>query len=282
MFFLKVISSVLIIFFGVSLPMNPVNGSGYARPPKKVSWDISERAIYQTLEEMQAFGNRTTWEKQNQVAEFIYNKLKSFKALEVGYHFYRSAGKTWKNVVARMPGKKNPEIVYVFCAHYDSHPAGWEAQRFAPGADDNGSGVAVLLEGARRLAENPADNTVEWLFFSNEEQGHKGSLAYVQDLKAKGVALKGVVNIDTIGYTQSSLTAIWRESQGQGLLTRGVYLFKQMIKKPVLFLQTGFRNPNELLLIGGRPGNAPFVEKTFAYLKGSGLGVKKDTGPQCG
>jgi hypothetical protein len=45
------------------------------------------------------------------------------------------------------------------------------------------------------------------------------------------VALKGVVNIDTIGYTQSSLTAIWRESQGKGLLHRMVYLLKQIIKK---------------------------------------------------
>jgi acetylornithine deacetylase/succinyl-diaminopimelate desuccinylase-like protein len=181
----RVFSSIL-IFFWVSLEINPVNGAGSVRQPERVLPDISSKVIYQTMVEMQSFGNRTTWEKQDQVAAFLYNKIKSLNNLEVGYHFYVSEGKTWKNVVARLPGRKHPEVVYLFCAHYDSHPAGWEAQRFAPGADDNGSGVAVLLEGARRLAENPGGNTVEWLFFPNEEQGHKGSLAYVQDLKAKG------------------------------------------------------------------------------------------------
>jgi putative aminopeptidase FrvX len=234
------------------------------------------------LEELQSFRNRTTWEKQNQVANYLYNKLKPYKTLDVSYHFYTAEGKIWKNVVTRLSGKKDPETVYIVCAHYDSHPAGWESHRSAPGADDNGTGVAVLLEGARFLAGNPGNNTVEWIFFSNEEQGHKGSQAYAQELAAKGRSLKGVINIDTIGYTQPSLTALWRETQGKGFLRKGRYLAKQMIKKPIYFIQTGFKNPNEILLIGGRPANTSFIENIYSRLKGGDIGVKKNIGPQCG
>ncbi|MFH0787698.1 MAG: M20/M25/M40 family metallo-hydrolase [Pseudomonadota bacterium] len=246
------------------------------------SREISEQTIQNTLKELQDFGNRTTWEKQGQVADYLYRRLKQIQGLEVRFHFYQVGGKTWKNVVARCPGTKNPKTVYLFCAHFDSHPAGLEASGSAPGADDNGSGVAVLLEGARILAKAPGHNTIEWVFFSNEEQGHLGSQAYVQDLKAKGHSITGVINVDTIGYTQSSLKALWQESQGKSLLRKVGHLVKQLLKKPVYFVQTGFKNPNEVLLVGGRPDQASFVDKITSLLKKTNVGIKKDIGPQCG
>ncbi|OGP51144.1 MAG: hypothetical protein A2Y79_03385 [Deltaproteobacteria bacterium RBG_13_43_22] len=243
---------------------------------------ISARTIVKTLGELQSFGNRTTWEKQDQVADYLYGQLKQYQELEVNYHFYQSGGKTWKNVVARLPGKTDPQTAYIFCAHYDSHPSGWESQRSAPGADDNGTGVAVLLEGARLLSEAPGKATIEWVFFSNEEQGHKGSQAYVQELKAQGRSLHGVVNVDTIGYTQPSLVAWWGENQEKNLFRKGINLAKQILKRPVYFFQTGFKNPNEILLVGGRPVNGSFVDKIYSRLKGADIGVKKNIGPQCG
>jgi hypothetical protein len=276
------IKSWLLVFLWVFFQQSTVVASGLIHQPGREPIEISERSIFKTLEELQSFRNRTTWEKQNQVANYLYNKLKPYKTLDVSYHFYTAEGKIWKNVVTRLSGKKDPETVYIVCAHYDSHPAGWESHRSAPGADDNGTGVAVLLEGARFLAGNPGNNTVEWIFFSNEEQGHKGSQAYAQELAAKGRSLKGVINIDTIGYTQPSLTALWRETQGKGFLRKGRYLAKQMIKKPIYFIQTGFKNPNEILLIGGRPANTSFIENIYSRLKGGDIGVKKNIGPQCG
>jgi len=239
-------------------------------------------AILKTISELQAFGNRTTWQKQNEAADYLYARLKQIKGLEVRYHLYPSGGKTWKNVVARLPGKGCPAKVYLFCAHYDSHPQGLQADSFSPGADDNASGVSVLLEGARVLAGNPGPNTLEWVFFSNEEVGHLGSLAYVQDLKTQGIGLAWVVNIDTIGYTQSSLKGLWQESAGKGFWRRTGHLVKTMIKRPIYFWQTGFKNPKEILLVGGRPANTAFVEKIYAALRKAEMGVKKDIGPQCG
>lgn len=262
------------------------NGPALASPPlplQKKGWsEVSDQRLFKTVGDLQAFGNRATWQKQNQTADYLFQRLKEINGLQVTFHHFQEGGKPWKNVVARLPGKKNAGTVFLFCAHYDSHPAGLKTGSLAPGADDNGTGVAVLLEGARVLAANPGDNTIEWVFFANEEQGHKGSKAYVQALKDKGLSLKGAINIDTIGYTQSSLKDLWRESEGKSWVRKVGHLTKQLLKKPIYFFQTGFKNPNEMLVVGGRPANAPLVEKIVAGLKGSDFGIKKDIGPQCG
>jgi len=78
-----------------------------------------------------------------------------------------------RNVIADLPGK-NPDEVVLLGAHYDS----WD---FAQGADDDGSGVAAVLEAARilkRLGIQPR-RTIRFAFFSGEEEATLGSRAYV-------------------------------------------------------------------------------------------------------
>jgi len=268
---------VLILF-----QIGPAVASDPVRQREKASLGISEESIFKTLKDMASWGNRTTWEKQNEVADYLYRRLKENKGLDVYFHQYKDGNQTYKNVVARIPGKKDPGAVLIFCAHYDSHPAGLDAGGRAPGVDDNVTGVAVLLEGARILAGKPINTPVELVFFSNEEQGHKGSKAYVEDLAARGRMIEGVINIDAIGYTQPSLIALWQEAQGWGSLEKWHYLAKQVLKKPVDYAQAGFKNPSEMLLVGGRPAYASFVERIYSRLKGADMGVKKDIGPQCG
>jgi len=270
------------VFLWVFFQIGPAAASDAVLPPEKARWEISEQSMFNTLKEMESWGNRTTWEKQNEAADYLYRRLKENKNLDVYFHQYKEGNQTYKNVVARLPGKKEPKEVMIFCAHYDSHPAGLIAGGRAPGADDNATGVAVLLEGARILAGNPIKNSVELVFFSNEEQDHKGSKAYVKDLAAKGRIIKGVINIDAIGYTQSSLTELWQEAQDRGSLEKLLYFAKQVLKKPLYYVQAGFKNPDELLRIGGRPAQASFVESIYARLKGADVGIRKDIGPQCG
>lgn len=276
------IGSWFFIFLSLLFQDVPAVASDPVRPPERAAMEISEQALFNTLKEMESWGNRTTWEKQNAVADDLYRRLKKNKGLDVHFHRYPVGNQTYKNVVARIPGKKDPGVVFIFCAHYDSHPDGLAAGGQAPGVDDNATGVAVLLEGARVLAANPVNNSIELVFFSNEEQDHKGSKAYVKDLAAQGRIIKGVINIDTIGYTQPSWPVLWRQAQGKGSFKKWLYLAKQALKKPVYYLQTGFKNPDEILLIGGRPAHALFVESVYSRLKGARVGIKKDIGPQCG
>lgn len=256
--------------------------SGPGGRQERPSPGFSEESVLRTLKDMESWGNRVTWEKQNAAADYLYHRLKENKGLEVTFHYYQDGSQTYKNVVARFPGKKDPGSVLIFCAHYDSHPAALAADGRGPGADDNATGVAVLLEGARMLAAEPVNTPVELVFFSNEERDHKGSKAFVKDLAAQGRRIQGVINIDAIGYAQPPLTELLRETQGWGSPDKWYHLVKQVLKKPVNYVRAGFRNPGEMLVVGARPAHAAFAEGIHAQLKGADVGVAKDIGPQCG
>ena len=99
------------------------------------------------------------------------------------------------NVEASVPGAGADAPLVLFSAHYDS-VAG------TPGADDNGSGVVVLLELARRLSGGGYPHELRLIFFDAEEPGLVGSGAYAQALsEADAHRLIGLVNLETMGYT---------------------------------------------------------------------------------
>jgi len=98
-----------------------------------------------------------------------------------------------KNIIARKNGYGKGRKKLIVCAHYDS-------VEDSPGADDNGSGVAALLELARILAALPVENTVELIAFDLEEYGMVGSKKYVELLDSSNESLLGAINLDMIGY----------------------------------------------------------------------------------
>lgn len=101
-----------------------------------------------------------------------------------------------ENIVAELPGQANSKIVLLIC-HYDSVPN-------SPGASDNGSGVAALLETARALkAGPPLKNSIRLLFTDAEEGGALGAQAFAA--RAQNLAGLGlVVNFDARGHRGAS------------------------------------------------------------------------------
>jgi hypothetical protein len=97
------------------------------------------------------------------------------------------------NVVATLKGTVNPELVYVVSSHYDSVATG-------PGADDNSSGTAALLETARLLASRPQPATIVFASFTGEEAGLLGSREFVRRAIADGRQVVGALNNDMIGW----------------------------------------------------------------------------------
>src|SRR5205814_5457612 len=93
----------------------------------------------------------------------------------------------------------------MICAHYDSisnRTPGWNPSTMAaPGADDNGTGTAALLEYARVLAQERASlrQRIVLAFFDGEELFFKGSLAYLGSLDAPP-PYAAVINIDMVGF----------------------------------------------------------------------------------
>ena len=95
------------------------------------------------------------------------------------------------NVVGILPGVMCPSEIYIVGAHYDAIAG-------APGAYDNASGVAGVLEAARVLSQQSYEATIVFVAFDREEQGRIGSMAYVAQHAEDDI--RGMINLDIIGY----------------------------------------------------------------------------------
>ena len=102
------------------------------------------------------------------------------------------------NLVARLPGVTRPGELVVVGAHHDTVPG-------SPGADDNGSGLASLLELARLLGSGRWEATIELVAFDFEETGFAGSRAYVDALRrAPPAELLGAFILEMVGYRSNA------------------------------------------------------------------------------
>jgi hypothetical protein len=105
-----------------------------------------------------------------------------------------------QNIVATLPGIGTHPGVIVLTAHYDSRnldPV--DPFSLAPGAGDNASGVALLLEAARLLSSRTWNQTIIFIAFAAEELGSYGSFHYVQTSMLDGMQFDAVINNDIIG-----------------------------------------------------------------------------------
>jgi hypothetical protein len=118
-------------------------------------------------------------------------------ATESDYFTFGTKPYSASNIIATLPGRMDPEHVVIICAHYDSKV---RPETLAPGADDNASGTAAVMEAARTLSSTPFDFTVKFIAFSAEEWGLYGSRHYAQEARQRGEQIIGVLNIDMIGY----------------------------------------------------------------------------------
>lgn len=108
---------------------------------------------------------------------------------------------TQQNIIAVVQGSEPGAGTIVVGAHYDSivAPNFNDGISFAPGANDNATGVAAIIEMARIMSQRPHRSSIMFVAFSAEEVGRKGSIAFVQYLKTQGIDVTQMINIDTIG-----------------------------------------------------------------------------------
>ncbi len=116
---------------------------------------------------------------------------------------------TMYNVVGNLYGTNPDAGYYLVCAHYDAigvrTRGGWDWRTDpAPGADDNATGVALVLECARVLAEQHFPWSIRFVAFSGEELGLWGSRAYATQAVERGERILGVLNFDMIGFNDLS------------------------------------------------------------------------------
>lgn len=101
------------------------------------------------------------------------------------------------NLMLRLPGRRPDLAPLLVGAHYDGPP-------HSPGADDNATGVAVLLELARRWSAAPPRRPTWLVAFDQEEEGLAGSRALARELRSRGQALHLMVSLEMLGFTSPS------------------------------------------------------------------------------
>lgn len=114
-----------------------------------------------------------------------------------------------KNVVAVIQGTEPGAGTIVIGAHYDSIGQPFESgTAFAPGANDNGTGVAAILEVARIMSQKQYRASIMFVLFSAEEVGRQGSKAFAGWLRDNNIDVIAMLNVDTIGNVQDRAGAV--------------------------------------------------------------------------
>ncbi|MGB8951493.1 MAG: M20/M25/M40 family metallo-hydrolase [Candidatus Aminicenantales bacterium] len=160
---------------------------------------VSTENLRDCIQSLQNFQTRYTSIVNCELSgDYIYNFF-SQAGIQSEYDpfsFYPSYSS--RNIIGILPGKTAPECIVIVCAHYDSTSD--DRNVLAPGADDNGSGTAAVMELARIMTGYSFDFTLKFICFSAEEWGLYGSKHYTQEAKQRGEKIIGVINMDMIGY----------------------------------------------------------------------------------
>ncbi len=165
--------------------------------------DLEQRLRAHVRVLCEEIGNRSIYTYPNLLkAEHYVTGAMEQVGLRVEKQHFAYHGQRCANVVARDAGNKPGGRQYILCAHYDT---AWGT----PGADDNASAVAILLEAARlaRGAEILDSATAAWqlIAFTTEEPPafhtrHQGSRVFAREARRQGRRIDGVVNLEMLGY----------------------------------------------------------------------------------
>jgi hypothetical protein len=115
--------------------------------------------------------------------------------LNVEYHEWDP--KLTPNVIGELRGETEPQRIYMLMAHLDDVPA---SGAVAPGADDNASGVAVVLAAADILSQYRWGCTLRFALWNSKEVYLRGSAAYANRAANRGEDIAGSLNLDMIGW----------------------------------------------------------------------------------
>jgi aminopeptidase YwaD len=149
------------------------------------------------IQKIQDFGPHPTGSKACEaLGKYLYETLNSFH-LSVRYDSWRYKLRSGNNIEATLQGTTKGDSIVIVSAHYDS-------VRVSPGADDDGSGVAVVLAVADIMSNYCFNSTVRFVLFSGEEQGLLGSHEYVQHAYRTGERIIADLQLDGVGYAVTS------------------------------------------------------------------------------
>lgn len=178
------------------MPGNSYKGELLALSP--LEEEISENLEQHVIKLSKEIGDRSYKKPAalKAAADYIYEKLECSGVKRQRQPFKTESKQSFENLEASIEGCGNAEEILVIGAHYDSADC--------PGANDNGSGVAALIELTKLLSKENLDRGVRLVAFPNEEHFYgsngMGSYFYANKCRERNDNLIGMICLETIGY----------------------------------------------------------------------------------
>lgn len=219
----------IVTFLGVGFVFVAVNCFGQPARSKpdpeiaKMIKEVSANNIEASIRKLVSFGTRNTLSEQESptrgigaARDWIYAEFQKFNrecggclAVDKQSFVQPKANRipeptTLTNVVATLKGTSDPDRIYVVSGHYDSMcTSPTDAKCDAPGANDDASGTAAVLELARVMSKRKFDATIVFMTVPGEEQGLLGAAYYAEQARQKAMNIEAMFTNDIIGGVTS-------------------------------------------------------------------------------
>ncbi len=225
----------------------------------KLAHEIGDRSVFE-------------YEKLKEAEGYITKQFTSF-GYKIEFQSYNLYDKTVRNIIAIKKGITKPEEIIILGAHYDSC--------FNPGADDNASGVSVLLELGRALHSIPTNRSIKFIAFVNEEPPFfktedMGSMVYVREARKKKEDIKASLILESVGYYTDNpnsqhyppLFGLFYPNKGNFIAIVGNFSSRWLVKKVVSSFKEKTEFPIESVVTFGFVPGVDFSDN-WSFWKGN-------------
>lgn len=160
---------------------------------QSLTQQVTQQSIQNNLEDFVNFGVKETGTNaQANALQWLSSKYQSWGYTNIEQQAINVFGETSYNLIVTKTGTLYPDQFIIIDGHYDTING--------VGANDNGSGTAVLLEVAQALKDIPTEYSIKFIHFAGEELGLIGSYQYVENIAVpQNLNIKLVLNIDQVG-----------------------------------------------------------------------------------
>ena len=135
------------------------------------------------------------------------NQFKEFKTIDLNVESKVLTKYISKNICGFIKGTRNNDTMVVFSAHYD-HLGGIGKNTWFPGANDNASGVSMVLNLVKYYSENPPKYKTVFVFFAGEEAGLIGSKYFIDNNTLDLTKVKFLINLDLLGTGDDGMMVV--------------------------------------------------------------------------
>ncbi|MET3732536.1 M20/M25/M40 family metallo-hydrolase [Moheibacter stercoris] len=198
---------------------------------QKILKDVNPESIGQMIKTLENYGTRFHTRPEGiQASIDLKNRWEKMalasKRSDIKIEFFEHDFSPQKSIIITIPGQTKPDEIVILGGHLDSGDS--FAADFAPGADDNGSGIATLTEIYRVLLKNnfKPQKTVQIMAFAAEEVGLLGAKDIAETYSKQGVNVLGMMNLDMVTYKGSDLDIYLTHDPGFTSSELNVFLFE--------------------------------------------------------